>query len=165
MGEGFPCLFSKIGEKCPNFWKKNALIVVIYGLNFLFKMQFLRASRTKNRRFCSVGPFFLVSLMNVYRSALIPRKPPCPKKFLVTRLKILPTPIKYLSKLKCTFKGIFGQHRIYLKLKICIKYEYEYTQKEFKICIKYKYKYTKKEVTMMTLRSNLQNLEMVLVDG
>ena len=165
MGEGFPCLFSKIGEKCPNFWKKNALIVVIYGLNFLFKMQFLRASRTKNRRFCSVGPFFLVPLMNVYRSALIPRKPPCPKKFLVTRLKILPTPIKYLSKLKCTFKGIFGQHRIYLKLKICIKYEYEYTQKEFKICIKYKYKYTKKDVTMMTLSSNLQNLEMVLVDG
>ena len=139
--------------------------MVIYGLNFLFKMQFLRASRTKNRRFCSVGPFFLVSLMNVYRSALIPRKPPCPKKFLVTRLKILPTPIKYLSKLKCTFKGIFGQHRIYLKLKICIKYEYEYTQKEFKICIKYKYKYTKKEVPMVTLSSNLQNLEMILVDG
>ena len=165
MGEGFPCLFSKIGEKRPNFWKKNALIVVIYGLNFLFKMQFLRASRTKNRRVCSVGPFFLVSLMNVYRSALIPRKPPCPKKFLVTRLKILPTPIKYLSKLKCTFKGIFGQHRIYLKLKICIKYEYEYTQKEFKICIKYKYKYTKKEVPMVTLSSNLQNLEMILVDG
>ena len=128
-------------------------------------MQFLKVSKTKNRRFCSVGPFFLVSQMNVYRSALIPRKLPSPKKFLVTRLKILPTPIKYLSKLKCTFKGIFGQHRIYLKLKICIKYEYEYTQKEFKICIKYKYKYTKKEVPMVTLSSNLQNLEMILVDG
>ena len=33
-----------------------------------------------------MGPFFLVLSMIVYQSALIPRKPPCPKKILVTRL-------------------------------------------------------------------------------
>ena len=27
-----------------------------------------------------MGPFFLILLMIVYQSALIPRKPPCPKK-------------------------------------------------------------------------------------
>ena len=29
-GENFPCPFSKIEKKCPNFWE-NALIVVTYG--------------------------------------------------------------------------------------------------------------------------------------
>ena len=51
------------------FWKyeKSALIlgktliVVIYGLNFLFKVQFLRVSRRKNRRFFPpAGPLFFV---------------------------------------------------------------------------------------------------------
>ena len=58
----------------------------IYGLNLSFKMQFLRVSRRKNRRFFTAGPFFLVLYMSVYQSALIPRKLPCPKKFLVKRL-------------------------------------------------------------------------------
>ena len=49
--------FFKIGKKCPILWK-NTVPVVTYGLNFLFKMQFLRVSRRKNgdfslRRFSS----------------------------------------------------------------------------------------------------------------
>ena len=85
-GERSPCLFSKIGKKCPNLGK-NALIVVIYGLNFSFKRQFLRVSRRKNRRFFPAGPFFLVMYMIVYQSALIPRKLFYPKTFLVTHLR------------------------------------------------------------------------------
>ena len=37
--------------------EKNALIVVIYGYNFSFKMNFLRVSRKKNRRFFPCGAF------------------------------------------------------------------------------------------------------------
>ena len=36
-GGGFTCFFSKI-EKGDDFGKKEALIVSIFGLNFLFKM-------------------------------------------------------------------------------------------------------------------------------
>ena len=52
-GESLPCPFSKIGRKCPNLGK-YALIVVIYGLNFSFKMQFFRVSRKKDIFFCKV---------------------------------------------------------------------------------------------------------------
>ena len=62
------------------------IIVVIYVLNFLFKVQFLRVYRRKGWRLYPVGPFFFVLLMIVYWSSLIPRKLPCPKKFLVTHL-------------------------------------------------------------------------------
>ena len=85
-GVGLPCPFSKIGKNCPNFGG-NVVIAVIYWLNFSFKVQFLRVSRRKNRRFFHAGPFFFVLQMIVYRSALILRKLPCPKKLLVTRLK------------------------------------------------------------------------------
>ena len=61
----------------------NALIVVIYVLNFAFKMQFLGVSKRKNRRFYPEGPFFLVFYMIAYQSALISRKLRCPKNFLV----------------------------------------------------------------------------------
>ena len=47
-GGGLPFPFWKIGKKCPNLGK-NALIVVIYGKDFLFKMQFFRVYRQKNR--------------------------------------------------------------------------------------------------------------------
>ena len=50
---------------------KNALIVAIYGLNFSFKMQFLRVSRRKNRRFFPAGSSFLLLYMIVYQSVLI----------------------------------------------------------------------------------------------
>ena len=70
-GKGLPCFFQKIGQKCPNSGK-NALIMVIYGLNFSFKMQFLRVSRRKKQRFFATGPFVLVLYMIVYQSAQIP---------------------------------------------------------------------------------------------
>ena len=40
----------------------------------------------KNRDFFPAVPFLLELLVNVYQSTVIPRKLPCPKKFLVTRL-------------------------------------------------------------------------------
>ena len=55
-GGGFPCPFSKMGKKCPN-WRKNSLIVAIYGYNFSFKMNFLRVSRGKTHKFFPCGAF------------------------------------------------------------------------------------------------------------
>ena len=50
-------------------------------------MKFLRVSRQKkNGDIFPAGLFFLVLQVNVYRCSLIPRKLPCPKKILVTRL-------------------------------------------------------------------------------
>ena len=86
-GGGLPCPFSKIGKKCPNFVEKCP-DCGHRRLSFSFKMQFLRVSRRKNRRFFPAGPFSLVLYTIVYQSALIPRKLPCPKKFLVTRLLV-----------------------------------------------------------------------------
>ena len=60
--------------------------MVIYVLNFSFKMQLLRVSRKKNRRFFPAGSLFLVLYMITYQSALISRKLPRRKNFLVTRL-------------------------------------------------------------------------------
>ena len=73
--------------------KKNALIVVIYGLNFSFTMQllgenFLGVFRRKSRIFFPTEPFFLVLYMIIYQSNLILKKLPCPKIFLVTRLNL-----------------------------------------------------------------------------
>ena len=55
---GLPYLFSEIEKKCSNFGK-NALIAVIYVLNFSFKEQFLRVSRG-NKHFSRAGHFFFV---------------------------------------------------------------------------------------------------------
>ena len=41
--EVYPALFQKL-EKSALIWGKNALIVVIYGQNFSFKMKSLRVS-------------------------------------------------------------------------------------------------------------------------
>ena len=54
-----------------------AQIVVIYGLNFSFKMQFLRVSRRQKRRFFRKGSFFRVLYLIVSQSALNLRKLPC----------------------------------------------------------------------------------------
>ena len=80
-----PLTFLKIGKKCLIF-EKNALIVVICVLNFSFKMQLLGVSRRKNWIFFPAGSFFLVLCMITYHSALISRKFPFPKNFLVTCL-------------------------------------------------------------------------------
>ena len=87
-GEVPPALFRKL-KKSALIFGENTLIVVIYVLSFSFKMQFLRVSRRKNRRFFPVGPFFLVLYMITYQSALISRKLPCPKNFLITGLPIV----------------------------------------------------------------------------
>ena len=47
--EVFPVVFWKLGK-----------IVPIYGLNFSFKVQFLKVLTRKNQRFFPVGPFFFV---------------------------------------------------------------------------------------------------------
>ena len=87
-GGGGGVLFQKLEKSAPTLGK-DALIVVNYELNFSFEMQFLRVSRWKNQKFYPVGPLFLALYMVVYQSALIPRKLPCSKKFLVTRLNIV----------------------------------------------------------------------------
>ena len=43
-------------------------------------MKFLRVSGEKTGDFFPAGPFFIMLSVNVYLSALIPRKLPCPKK-------------------------------------------------------------------------------------
>ena len=65
--------------------------MVIYWFNISFKMHFLSFSKKKNPRFFPAEPVFLVLWMNVYQSALIPRKFPCPDKFLVNSAKFLRT--------------------------------------------------------------------------
>ena len=73
-------------DKSVLIWRKNALIVVIYGLNFSFKMQFLIVFRRKSQRFFPTAPFFFVLYMIAYQSALILRRLLWPKYFFVTRL-------------------------------------------------------------------------------
>ena len=51
-----PALFQAL-EKSALIWRKNALIVIIYGLNFSFKMKFSRISRRKKPRFFPCGAF------------------------------------------------------------------------------------------------------------
>ena len=82
-GEASPALFRKL-EKIVVIWRKNAQILVIYGYNFSFKMKF----QTKKPEIFPCGAFLSrVVGKNVYRSSLIRRKLPCPKKFLVMRLR------------------------------------------------------------------------------
>ena len=56
--EFYLALFQKLG-KSALILGKNDLIVVIHGLNFSFKMQFLRVSRRKNLTFSLWGISFL----------------------------------------------------------------------------------------------------------
>ena len=84
-GRGLPCPFSKIGKKCPNLGK-NTLIAVFYRSNFSFKMQFLRVSRQKHRWLFPCRAFLSCVVGESLWRCLFPRKLPCPKKFLVTRL-------------------------------------------------------------------------------
>ena len=85
-GHSYP--FLEIGKRCSAFGGEggNVLIKAIYGLNFSSEVQFLKVSSRKNQRFFPAGPFFFVLLVTVCRSALIPGKVPCLKKFLVARL-------------------------------------------------------------------------------
>ena len=85
-----PLLFCWKLEKSVLIREKNVLVVVTYGLNVSFKMQFLRASRRKKnadsfpRSSCSCWRG-----RKVYQKALIPQKRPCSKIFMVTHQKFL----------------------------------------------------------------------------
>ena len=81
-GEVSPTLFRKL-EIGVLIWGKNVLIVAIHGLNFSFKMLFLRVSRRENSKFSLWSFSSLCYRCNIYRTAIIPRKLPCPEKFLV----------------------------------------------------------------------------------
>ena len=56
-GQVSPALFQKY-EKSALILGKNVLILVIYGLNFSFKMQFLRVSRNKTGDFSLRGKIY-----------------------------------------------------------------------------------------------------------
>ena len=68
-----------LGKKCPD--------CVHLGFNFSFWMWFQEFPEEKRTYFFPVGFSFMWCRSNVYRRALIPRRLPCPEKFLVTRLK------------------------------------------------------------------------------
>ena len=85
-----PALSRKL-EKSSLILRKSGQVVGIFWRNFSFKMHLLSFSRRKNPKFLPSWPVFLVLQMNVYQSALIPRKFPCPDKFLVNSAKFLRT--------------------------------------------------------------------------
>ena len=87
-GGYFPSPFSKTGKRS-QILGKHALIVAIYWLNFSIKMHFLSFCRRKNSKLFPAGPVFLVLPTDAYQSTLIPRKFPCPDKFLVNSAKFL----------------------------------------------------------------------------
>ena len=78
-GEVSPALFRKL-EKSALIWGKNALIVVIYGLNFSFKMQFFRVSRQKNRRFLPCVAFLSGAVVECLSKCPNFEKTPLPEK-------------------------------------------------------------------------------------
>ena len=61
-GRGLSCTFLKIGRKCL-ILRESVMILVIFGLNFLFKMQFLGFSSRKNPKFFPVSSFVIEFLM------------------------------------------------------------------------------------------------------
>ena len=88
MGEVYHALFQEL-EKSVLIFGKNAQTVINYGLNSSFKMQFLiKSFQEKKPLIFLCGAFFSRLFMIVYQSALIPRKLPCPKKFLDVHLNV-----------------------------------------------------------------------------
>ena len=104
-------LYTRIVERNNDFFKKN-LDLPWYHL----KIQFLRVSRQKKPGdFFPARRFFFVLLVNGYRSALIPRKLPCPTKFLVTHLRLYD---------KCTQNTFFIWQEVNVLLMICKKFKW-----------------------------------------
>ena len=81
-GEVSPALF----QKSALILEKNGLIVSILGLISHFKCDFKSFQENKNYIFSLRSVSFMCCRWNVYRRTLIPRKLPCPEKFLVTHL-------------------------------------------------------------------------------
>ena len=80
-GRGLSHTFFKIGRKCL-ILRKSVLILVIFGLNFSFKMQFLSFSRRKNPKFFPVWPFVLEFLMKCLSKCHNSKKTPLPWQIL-----------------------------------------------------------------------------------
>ena len=78
-GEVSPALFQKL-EKCALIWRKNVLIVVIYGYNFSFKMKFLRVSRGKTGRSFPCGAILSLVLGECLSKLPNSKKIPLPQK-------------------------------------------------------------------------------------
>ena len=82
-GEGLSSTSLKTDKKCPGFGGKNALIIFIYGLNFLFKMLFYEHLGGKKQNFSLSGLSFTSCGRNVYQSTIIPRTSPTLKVVVV----------------------------------------------------------------------------------
>ena len=115
-GGGLPCPFFKIWKKVPQFWGKcpgyGHLWVTFLIWNAVFK-----SFQDKISEIFPCGVFFFVLYMIIYQSALIPRKLPCPKKFLVTRLKTTVSRSPLLVKLKWSCKCLvkITKHELFLR--------------------------------------------------
>ena len=87
-GDASPALFQKLEksalilEKMPWLWSSWVLISHL-------KCGFMNFQEKKAPNFSLRGLSFLCCTWNVYRSALIPGKLPCPEKFLVARLSLI----------------------------------------------------------------------------
>ena len=79
-GRSLSSTFLKIGRKC-SFLGKKVLILIIYRINFSFKMQFLSFSWRKSQKIFPVLPFIFL-----FFCPLTPRKLLYPDKFLVPHL-------------------------------------------------------------------------------
>ena len=88
MGGRSTLTFFLIEKKCPNFGKKCPDCDCLWVKFFIYN-EFLRVFRRKSRRFFPVGPFLLALQMIIYQCALISKKSPCPKKFLIMPLLTL----------------------------------------------------------------------------
>ena len=79
-GEVSPTLSWKL-EESALILRKSVLILVIFELNFSFKMQFL-SSGGKTRNFSPFGCLFLSFWWSVFQGAIIEGKLPCPNSWL-----------------------------------------------------------------------------------
>ena len=76
-GGDLPCPSSKIGKKCPDLWKKIPDCGHLW-VKFSFKMQFLRVSRRKNRRFFPCGTFLSCVVGECLSKCPVSKKTPLP---------------------------------------------------------------------------------------
>ena len=107
-GSGLSCTFLKIGRNAM-ILRKSVLILVIFRLNFSIKMgklKFLSFSRGKSSKYFLFDLTFWSFWWNVYQSAIIQRKLPCPNKFLFMRLRIGLRKIRFVGSLVEHFKKI-----------------------------------------------------------
>ena len=82
-----PLLFLENWKMCPNLGEKIPWLSLSMGKISHLKENFWQFPVEKIRNFFPAGLFLFVLQVNVYQSALIPRRLPCPKKFLVMRLQ------------------------------------------------------------------------------